>query len=158
MTPQERIEAHIIGEMRDDLCWETDYAISGGYPQIAVNGSCRRVHRIAWEIYNAQPIPPGMIVLHRCDNPKCCNPAHLMLGTHSLNAEDRVAKNRHTPQAKGYLKTRHGKYQAQIWKNGKNITLGNYTTPEEAHAVYLKAREELTDSFTPPTHETSNHP
>ncbi len=52
-----------------------------------------RTHRFAWEL-SVGPIPPGLHVLHRCDNPPCCNPAHLWLGTNDDNMADRDAKNR----------------------------------------------------------------
>lgn len=35
-----------------------------------------------------------MLVLHRCDNPKCVNPDHLFIGTHQDNAKDREWKKR----------------------------------------------------------------
>ena len=96
MTPQERIEDHIIGPMADDACWETDFCRNhAGYPRININGRAVKVHRLAWEIANAEPIPEGMCVLHSCDNPACCNPAHLRLGTHADNMNDRTKRNRH---------------------------------------------------------------
>lgn len=54
----------------------------------------RKTHRVAWELAYG-PIPSGMAVLHRCDNPPCCNAEHLFLGTQGDNVRDMVAKNRH---------------------------------------------------------------
>ena len=50
-------------------------------------------HRAAWEEANG-PIPDGMNVLHRCDNPPCCNEEHLFLGSIADNNEDMRSKGR----------------------------------------------------------------
>jgi hypothetical protein len=47
-----------------------------------------------WEIATG-PIPDGLYVLHRCDNPPCFNPDHLFLGTPMDNMRDKMAKGRH---------------------------------------------------------------
>ena len=51
-------------------------------------------HRVAWEQANGQPIPPGMVVRHACDNPPCVNPLHLQLGTHADNVRDTHERGR----------------------------------------------------------------
>lgn len=46
------------------------------------NGVCS--HRVAWMLYRGD-IPDGLEVRHKCDNPECCNPNHLELGTHQVD-------------------------------------------------------------------------
>ena len=79
-------------------CWTwTGKTIKGGYGdyRVSVDGQSRHViaHRWAWTETHGE-IPPGMFVLHRCDNPPCVNPAHLFLGSHRENMADMVAKGR----------------------------------------------------------------
>lgn len=52
-----------------------------------------QAHRIAYEL-SIGPIPPGLHVCHSCDNPPCCNPHHLFLGSNRVNMHDRDAKGR----------------------------------------------------------------
>jgi Autographiviridae endonuclease len=50
-------------------------------------------HRVAWELTYG-PIPEGQIVRHSCDNPRCCNPAHLLTGTYQDNTDDMMERKR----------------------------------------------------------------
>lgn len=78
-------------------CWPwTANRHRKGYGLFKLERRNWKAHRVSWEMYEGQ-IPPGICVLHHCDNPPCVNPAHLFLGTHKLNAEDRDAKGRNRP-------------------------------------------------------------
>ena len=52
-----------------------------------------------YKIKNGE-IPKGRVVMHTCDNPACCNPEHLMLGTVNDNVQDMVKKGRNVALSK----------------------------------------------------------
>lgn len=81
-------------------CWiykgATDRRGYGRPCRMLFGGGRKRyyAHRRSYEIHKG-PIPEGMLVLHKCDNPPCCNPEHLFLGTDADNVWDKMRKGRH---------------------------------------------------------------
>jgi hypothetical protein len=64
-----------------------------GYGRFWINGRNEFSHRVSWMLHFVE-IPHGMLVLHKCDNPSCVNPAHLFLGTDADNQSDKKEKGR----------------------------------------------------------------
>ncbi len=95
-TPLSELFSRHIGETTDRGCiiWNGYKNKSNGYGMThdAENRSTY-AHRIAWELANG-PIPDGLWVLHKCDNPPCVNVEHLFLGTRQDNIDDMVSKGR----------------------------------------------------------------
>lgn len=77
-----------------DECWEWQGNFyHTGYGYLNQGYKHRRAHRLAYEFAHG-PIPHGLFVLHSCDNPACCNPAHLRVGTQKDNMSDCAARGR----------------------------------------------------------------
>lgn len=91
-SPAERLTARLVRMPNGCLEW-TGSKFWTGYGQIKVDGKNMKTHRFAWELANG-PIPDGMIICHRCDNPPCCDVVHLFLGTHQDNVDDMMMKGR----------------------------------------------------------------
>jgi len=62
-----------------------------------IRNGANLAHRWMWQQVNG-PIPAGLYVCHRCDNPPCCNPDHLFLGTPTDNMRDAMKKGRIRPK------------------------------------------------------------
>jgi hypothetical protein len=85
-------ESYIPEPMSGCWLWE-GVETRHGYGQIRHNGPKIMAHRASWLIHRGE-IPPGLLVLHKCDTPACVNPDHLFLGTALDNGRDRVKKGR----------------------------------------------------------------
>ena len=74
-------------------CWEWQKGKDGGgYGSISIRRKSKSAHIVAFQLF----VGPtnGLFVLHSCDNPPCCNPSHLFLGTHTDNMQDMYKKGR----------------------------------------------------------------
>ena len=95
-------------DKQENGCWEWTASCScDGYGHSWYEGKSILAHRFSYMIHHPLTIDlreyPKICVCHRCDNPKCVNPAHLFLGTHTDNMIDKENKkraNRNNP-AKG---------------------------------------------------------
>lgn len=75
-------------------CWEWRGSYGkDGYGVMTIQKAQKRVHRVAYELFTGNSAE-GLFVCHRCDNPKCFNPAHLFAGTAKQNTQDMLSKGR----------------------------------------------------------------
>lgn len=110
------------GEGCSQCCWEWH----GGRTALGYGQSTRQMkngkveyaaYRIVWILYNQRYVPDNMEIAHTCDNPPCCNPAHLWLCTHQENMHDMILKGR----GRGALTTRKGEEVASAKLTEKHI-------------------------------------
>ena len=95
--PEELFWSHVA---KSDGCWLWTAGLNRGYGAFAVHRKDIGAHRYSWMLENG-PIPDGLFVLHRCDNPPCVRPDHLFIGTQLDNMLDKMSKGR------GYEGDRH---------------------------------------------------
>lgn len=114
-----------VGVAGEDACWPwTGSKTERGYGLYSpLPGVLLRTHRVAYALHNGG-IDDALMVCHHCDNPSCCNPKHLFLGTGSDNMQDMVTKGRNK----------------QI--NGESNPVAKLTA-EQARLIYLDPRTNL---------------
>jgi len=87
-----------VGPAPSSCCWKwTACKNKDGYGAFRLKYKLVLAHRVAYTLTKGE-IPDGLIVRHTCDNPACCNPDHLILGTQADNMADRGERKR---QSKG---------------------------------------------------------
>ena len=88
------LERHTDKSGGPEACWIWRGPSGGrGYGVLRYQNKRWAAHRMSWTQANG-PIPTGMHMCHRCDNPPCVNPAHLYPGTDADNMRDRDSRGR----------------------------------------------------------------
>lgn len=112
----------------EDACWPwVGGRKSGEYGIFSINYENLIASRVAFKIANGKD-PEGFDVCHSCDNPPCCNPKHLWLGTRSENIRDSFQKGRMPLKTRSHPGSKHWKSKLdeekvfeirKLWKTGK---------------------------------------
>jgi hypothetical protein len=91
ISREELFWRHVKNAGPDD-CWEWQAVKNEhGYGLYTSDRKTRRAQAVAYAM-TYESFEDGLCVLHRCDNPPCCNPAHLFLGTRADNYQDMKKK------------------------------------------------------------------
>jgi hypothetical protein len=120
------------------------FADASGYLKVKVAGKILAVHRLIWLISYGEW--PSAIVDHIDGNPLNNVLSNLRLASKSQNSMNAKTPCTNTTGFKG-VRIRGSKYNAQIKFNGKKYSLGNFDTPELAHAAYCGAAKVLFGEF-----------
>jgi len=112
----------------------------GGYGRIRYYGKRWLIHRLMYTLAFGD-VPQGLDVLHSCDNPRCCNPAHLWLGTDKDNAQDKSRKGRCRGRDKLTREQREEIKKRYIpWKVSQSFLANEYGVSKGAITALLSGR------------------
>jgi hypothetical protein len=96
--------ANSLNSIQPEQCWEWTWGVNkSGYGKTTIAKRFVYAHRLAYEMA-VGPIPSGLLVLHKCDNPRCINPNHLEIGDYAKNSADMSARGRSTRGERGARK------------------------------------------------------
>lgn len=81
-------------------CLELPITSGHRYPVVSIGAAQVSANRFSYTLFIGK-IPDGLMVLHKCDNPKCIEPSHLFTGTGLDNMRDRLLKGRYNTVPRG---------------------------------------------------------
>jgi len=136
----ERFWSHLVEAPSGCMEW-TRATNPQGYGKVRINKQYFATHRLAWVLVNG-PIPDGLFVCHRCDNPPCCNVDHLFLGTMKDNMMDMVSKGRSWQQRKTHCPQGHEYAGENLYVMPAGGRACRTCAREKNAAKYLKQRGE----------------
>ena len=140
-----KILSSIDSEGGLNSCWPwLKHKDKDGYGRLRYQTKRMGAHQWSY-LHHIGPIPNNMFVCHACDNPSCCNPMHLWIGTPQENTKDRDIKNRYKPPfpkgslrstARGKIrKLKRGTYQVEL----RHKYIGTFNSLEKAKEAIQRA-------------------
>lgn len=108
MSDLERFWARVDQTGGADACWPwTRGRFANQYGTFRVDGANKRAHRWLLGALRGAALRSDELACHRCDNPPCCNPSHLFIGSAADNSRDMAAKGRSGGQRKTHCPSGH---------------------------------------------------
>jgi hypothetical protein len=134
-SQEDRFWRKVAKSTDKNACWPwMGGRTKDGYGVVHYAGKHITSHRVAYNLSHSESVAAGKVVCHTCDNPPCCNPAHLFTGTQLENARDAQAKGHY---GHGYRKPKIEK-RPKIEKSIKDMIVKDthmIRVSDEAHDV-----------------------
>jgi hypothetical protein len=137
----------LIDIKNNNDCWEWKNSLSqDGYGKFKCNKKTLRAHRVSYFLRYGD-LPDNLFVCHKCDNPKCCNPEHLFLGTPKQNIQDASSKGhlRGMPNGRKLINAKNGEVYYSVREAVRKLHIKNYKdiytsikTNKEHNGIFIK--------------------
>jgi hypothetical protein len=105
-------------------------------PRVTVNGISQCAYTFACEYHEGRFLPKGMHIRHLCNNPKCCEPTHLKMGTAKENAHDKLVHATQRGFKLNYEKVREIRERART-EHLSTVELGRIYGITTRHAWWI---------------------